>query len=77
MKTLESTNRRSVSETDLLKELNKWWGETNFEEMSMITGYRRYEFDPSDGYQEFVDACNRYWEALTTKEKQIKWNLYK
>jgi hypothetical protein len=52
---------------------NKWWYSVDFREMERITGYRQFDFDPEDGYQAFVDACDNYWEALSRKEKIEIW----
>lgn len=56
--------------------LNEWWGNCGFKEMEFITGYKQYEFSPDDGYQDFVDACNDWWEHLPTQEKINLYNLY-
>ncbi|GHT89092.1 hypothetical protein FACS189474_5430 [Bacteroidia bacterium] len=77
MKTLESANLKSVSEEDLMNEINEWWGSTDFKEMELITRYRQIAFNPKDGYQSFVDACDKYWRMLTADEKIEMWNLYK
>ena len=52
---------------------NDWWGGTDFKEMERITGYRQLDFDPEDGYQAFVDACNKWWNEQTPDEKITLW----
>jgi hypothetical protein len=37
--------------------------------MEHISGYRQADFDPQDGYQAFVDACDKWWSEQTTEEK--------
>ena len=59
--------------TELLQ-AEKWWNDTNFVQMQLITGFRQYEFNPDDGYQEFVDACDNYWDSLDTERKLWLYN---
>ena len=54
----------------------RWWNETDFRLMALITGFRQYEFNPEDGYQEFVDACDNYWDLLDRDEKIRIWREY-
>ena len=53
--------KTAINKNGVLAEAKKWWGGTDFQQMEWVTGLRQYEFDPEDGYQEFVDACNDYW----------------
>ena len=39
------------------EKLNDWWSNIDFITMESITGLRQYDYDPSEGYQAFVDAC--------------------
>ena len=50
-------------------QLDEWWGNTEFWEMEQITGYRQDDFDPEDGYQDFVDACDEWWEKQSYSNK--------
>ena len=56
---------------------DKWWYSTEFKVMEIITGYRQLDFDPEDGYQKFVDACDKWWESLPKREKIELWKEYK
>ena len=49
--------------------VNEWWGNCGFGEMEMMTGFRMTDFNPDDGYQEFVDACDEWWDKLPFNEK--------
>jgi hypothetical protein len=49
--------------------LNEWWGDQGFREMERITGFRQSDFSPEDGYQDFVDACDEWWDKLPYAEK--------
>lgn len=57
----------------MLTDAQQWWGESDFRTMERLTGYRQGDFDPEDGYQDFVDACNNWWNALSTEEKIYLW----
>lgn len=50
--------------------VNKWWGDCCFREMEKITGFRMTDFDPEDGYQEFVDVCDEWWNKLSFGKKK-------
>jgi hypothetical protein len=57
--------------------VDEWWGNCGFREMEFITGFKMTDFDPEDGYQEFVDACDEWWNELPFSEKKeyyIGWN---
>lgn len=49
--------------------LNEWWGEQGFRDMERITGFRQSDFSPEDGYQDFVDACDEWWDSLSYADK--------
>jgi hypothetical protein len=49
--------------------LNEWWSECGFDEMAIVTGYACYEFSPEDGYQDYIDHCDKIWENFTYGEK--------
>jgi len=59
---MELTNMTSV-DTDI------WWNATDFSQMELITGLRQTDFASDDGYQDFVDACNTFWNQLDEEEK--------
>lgn len=50
-------------------QLDVWWGNCDFKTMEYITGYRQYDFSPEDDYQDFVDACDEYWDKLSYSQK--------
>ena len=56
--------------------VEQWWGETDFRQMEQITGFRQLDFEPDEGYQEFVDVCNNYWGKLGREEKIELWQTY-
>lgn len=58
------------------KELNAWWYQTEFIEMEKITKYKQCLFDPEDGYQEFVDVCDAWWEQLSLSSKRACYEEY-
>lgn len=46
-----------------------WWGELGFEDMERVSGFRQDDYSAEDGYQEFVDACNEWWDDLDENER--------
>ena len=50
--------------------VNEWWADSSFREMEKITGFRMTDFNSEDGYQEFVDACDEWWNKLSFGEKK-------
>lgn len=62
-------HNRLERESELLRRAADWWGETDFREMERVTRYRQLDFDPDEGWQAFVDACNEWWNGKTTDEK--------
>jgi hypothetical protein len=55
---------------------NKWWNSSDFITMEKITRFRQFDFDPDEGYQAFVDACDEFWENLSTEDKKEIWEEY-
>ena len=58
--------------------VNEWWGNCGFWEIEKISGFRMIDFDPEDGYQEFVEVCDEWWDKLSFREKKelyIRWNF--
>jgi hypothetical protein len=56
--------------------VNGWWATASFETMEEITGFRMIDFSPEDDYQEFVEACNDWWNWLTLYNKTIYYQMY-
>lgn len=55
--------------TALLKKAEFWWRNTEFTTMEIVTGYNMFEFSDEDGYQDFVDACDEWWNGQSKYEK--------
>ena len=55
-------------------ELNDWYNGLDFETLELITHYRQDDFSPEDGYQDFVDACDEWWNNLSLEEKEDTYN---
>ena len=51
----------------------KWWMQTDFRTMEELTGLRQLDYDPEDGYQAFVDACEAWWNSHSENEKITIW----
>ena len=52
-----------------LKKANEWYHQTDFVTLERISGLKEDDFDPADGSQDFVDACDLWWENLSDQEK--------
>ena len=52
-----------------VEEANLWWNNTEFHTMEYVTGYYQEDFSPEEGYQDFVDACDEWWERKNDTEK--------
>lgn len=55
------------------EKMQRWWDSADFKEMERITGFCKIDFSPEDGYQDFVDACNDWWNSKSYDEKRIIW----
>lgn len=60
----------------MLNVVNNWWANVSFDTMEEITGFRMVDFCSEDGYQEFVDACNDWWDWMTLDNKIIYYQMY-
>lgn len=45
--------------------------------MEKITGLRQADFDPAEGCQAFVDACENLWGGFDAETKITLWNEHK
>lgn len=59
-----------------IKELNMWFANTDFATLEKMTGLKYYLFNDEDGYQEFVDVCEKWWKKLTVSEKESIYHEY-
>lgn len=62
-----------LTPAQLLRVLKRWWIGTDFLQMERLIGYSCYDFDPEDGYQEFVNLCNEWWYRLSFADKLGTW----
>ena len=58
------------------EQLDKWFNQQDFETLEEITGYNLLDFDPEDGYEEFVEACHDYWNDLPHHLKEGYFEIY-
>lgn len=49
--------------------VDEWWSNADFNLMSKVAGLQPYQFSSEDGYQDFVDACNKWWNNLSFGDK--------
>lgn len=52
-----------------MKNAEFWWQNTDFSTMEIVTGYNMFDFSDEDGYQDFVDACDEWWNSQSEYEK--------
>lgn len=61
---------------DIVKELvdeeyiQEWWDNLDFEQLENVTGLKSYKYSSDDGYQEYIDACNDWFNMHNFTEKQ-------
>lgn len=66
-------NTYQIRESELLRNINRWWHNQDFRQRERLTGYRQDDFDPEEGYRAFADACDNWWNALSNEEKIAVW----
>lgn len=52
-----------------LDDADEWFCEADFDTMERISGYRRDDYSEEDGYQDFVDAVEEWWNGLDDRKK--------
>lgn len=57
-----------VSESDV-SDADDWFCEIDFDMMERISGKRRDDYSDEDGYQDFVDAVEEWWNAQSDRKK--------
>jgi hypothetical protein len=59
------------------EELNGWFNSLDFITMEKMTRLKQCNFSDEDGYQNFVDACENWWNSINLQEKKSaydEWN---
>lgn len=59
------------------EKLNDWFQSLDFISMEKITRLKQRNFSAEDGYQDFVDACENWWNSIDLEEKKSiyeEWN---
>lgn len=51
------------------KQLDEWFFNCSIEEKSIITNYDTTLFNQDNGLQDFINACQIYWDRLLYNEK--------
>lgn len=52
-----------------LEEAEEWFCEADFDTMERISGFKRDDYSDEDGYQDFVDAVEEWWDSLDDEKK--------
>ena len=66
----EGWSEQDVSDAD------DWFCEADFDTLERISGYRREQFSDEDGYQDFVDAVQEWWDGLDERTKVAIYKEY-
>lgn len=56
--------------------MREWFDEQPFNILEQIVGRKYTEFDDEDGYQEFVDYCEDFWNGLSGSERRNIFNKF-
>ena len=56
--------------------LQMWWEETDLANKTDITGYRQCNFSMENSNQDFVGACNKWWNDKSYEEQRKIWVKY-
>lgn len=56
------------SESDL-EDAEEWFTDTDFDMMEKISGLNRTDYSEEDGYEEFVEAVQEWWDGLDDEKK--------
>lgn len=49
---------------------DEWFGNLDFPSLERVTGFIQTDYSPEDGYQDFVDICDNWWEDLTISQRK-------
>lgn len=62
------------SKGEFEERMNLWWDNMEFKYLEQVTGLKVTDFSTEDGSQDFVDACNQWWESKSYDEKREIYN---
>ena len=57
-----------------LEKAEAWWADLDFKTMEKVTSFVQTDYSPEDGYQEFVDATDEWWDDLDDVDKVSKYH---
>lgn len=52
-----------------LEDAENWFVDTDFDMMEKISGLKRTDYSEEDGYEEFVEAVQEWWDSLDDEKK--------
>jgi hypothetical protein len=61
---------------DLPLDCDSWFNDLEFKELEKVTGHKQDNFSPDDGYQDFIDACEKWWNSQSVQDKRAIYNYY-
>lgn len=65
-----------VSEQKQPEGWEEWWENTDIPARERIIGCRQTDFSSENGYQEFTDTCNEWWNELPALGKKKVWKRH-
>ena len=67
---------RIIAENITGPQWRTWWRQADFATMERITGLRQSDYDPENGYQAFINACETWWNGQSEEEQIRIWKEY-
>ncbi|MDR1543421.1 MAG: hypothetical protein LBS50_03220 [Prevotellaceae bacterium] len=55
---------------------NLWFQSLDFPTMERLTHLRQSNFSHENGYQDFVDACEQWWQETPHAEKEYIYRIF-
>lgn len=69
-----SEHHRFCSLSEYEDKMDHWFADADFRTMEKMFDLRYEDFDEEDGYQEFVDECEKRWKELSYESKRYLYN---
>lgn len=67
----ECENHTGFCSLDKFKQkMQHWWESADDKTLERMTGLKKTDYLPENGLQEFVDACNAWWNFLDYEDKR-------
>ena len=67
---------RIIAENITGPQWRRWWRQIDSPTRERITGLQQSDYDPENGYQAFVDACETWWNGQSEEDQIRLWKEY-